>query len=507
MHEGEQEKNMIGRIRNGLIAVSCMIIILGTTVFAENSVSVAGTYTGDNWFAVYIKGVENTESISCQIGTRANQTITCENVQDMETDVKTLIMLDNSLSIPKNDREKIKEVLKEYAYQKPVDEKVCIVTFSEESTILTDFVSDKNDISDALDKLEYKDQNTYLTDVLYEILNTNQMGTEDCYRKIIIISDGVDNKAIGYTREELNDLLKTKNIPIYTLGCVNKKNEEQLENMFALSRYTGGKSWILEDVQETNNIANSILEDSQAVHVVITPEADLLDGNVRNVIIHIGESQIECSIKMPTQAIEKEEPVETSNNQEEKKSEIAAVQPNKTRISGSIIVLIIMGGALLIAGGVTIVVIVMRLRKKSDEFTALQNPVLILNDDDSEETEIVGIQNANSDSTQMLWNGEMKTHQLVLIDENNPGRTLQTPIRGAIIVGRKPGESNLIIDYDKSISGKHCQITEKDGKFYLKDLQSSNGTFMNETRLLSEVEIHSGCKIRLGRVVLRVEIK
>ena len=152
-------------------------------------------------------------------------------------------------------------------------------------------------------------------------------------------------------------------------------------------------------------------------------------------------------------------------------------------------------------------VIVMRLRKKSDEFTALQNPVLILNDDDSEETEIVGIQNANSDSTQMLWNGEMKTHQLVLIDENNPGRTLQTPIRGAIIVGRKPGESNLIIDYDKSISGKHCQITEKDGKFYLKDLQSSNGTFMNETRLLSEVEIHSGCKIRLGRVVLRVEIK
>ena len=61
---------------------------------------------------------------------------------------------------------------------------------------------------------------------------------------------GVDNKSIGYTKEELYAALEKMPYPIYTVGCTYKENNEQLKNMFALSRMTGGASWLLDDVSD-----------------------------------------------------------------------------------------------------------------------------------------------------------------------------------------------------------------------------------------------------------------
>ena len=64
-----------------------------------------------------------------------------------------------------------------------------------------------------------------------------------------------------------------------------------------------------------------------------------------------------------------------------------------------------------------------------------------------------------------------------------------------------------MIDYDKSVSGKHCQIREQNGKFYVRDLNSSNGTKVNDSFVLSDVEIYSGCRLTIGRLVMKVEIR
>ena len=115
--------------------------------------------------------------------------------------------------------------------------------------------------------------------------------------------------------------------------------------------------------------------------------------------------------------------------------------------------------------------------------------------------------NPDDQSTQMIWNGCQRQHNLILTDLNNTGKTFQMPITGDIIIGRKSAEANLIIDYDKSVSGKHCVICEKQGKFYVRDLQSSNGTKVNDAFVLSEVEIYSGCILTIGRLAMKVEIR
>ena len=47
----------------------------------------------------------------------------------------------------------------------------------------------------------------------------------------------------------------------------------------------------------------------------------------------------------------------------------------------------------------------------------------------------------------------------------------------------------------------------RDGKFYIRDLQSANGTYVNGSKILAETEIYSGNILKLGRLELRFEVK
>jgi DNA-binding NarL/FixJ family response regulator len=57
------------------------------------------------------------------------------------------------------------------------------------------------------------------------------------------------------------------------------------------------------------------------------------------------------------------------------------------------------------------------------------------------------------------------------------------------------------------VSRRHLKLSEKDGMLYLTDLDSSNGTFLNDTRVLPYTEhlVRSGDMLRLGVLEIRVE--
>ncbi len=64
------------------------------------------------------------------------------------------------------------------------------------------------------------------------------------------------------------------------------------------------------------------------------------------------------------------------------------------------------------------------------------------------------------------------------------------------IIGAAP-VCNVRIDHD-SVSSKHAVISYRDGNFYIRDLGSTNGTYLNGIRLDREMLINDGDTITFG---------
>jgi len=76
---------------------------------------------------------------------------------------------------------------------------------------------------------------------------------------------------------------------------------------------------------------------------------------------------------------------------------------------------------------------------------------------------------------------------------------------GAISIGRKPGNTVQFPDEDKSVSGHHAIIYKSEDYFRIQDLDSTNGTFINENEI-KDGEINVGDEIGLGKTGPRAKL-
>ena len=169
-------------------------------------------------------------------------------------------------------------------------------------------------------------------------------------------------------------------------------------------------------------------------------------------------------------------------------------------------ILLVIGAALVAA----IVVVVMKKRKDSqvESFETLETPQeessavsnstvsLILDDDD--------------DCTRRLFDYPemgLKTYQLELFDLDSPDLVYQVNMTDTITIGRSR-DCMVCISNNRTMSGHHCEIVLRDGRMYLRDLDSKNGTFLNENpNRITEAELKSGSIIGMGSARLRVQVR
>jgi hypothetical protein len=73
---------------------------------------------------------------------------------------------------------------------------------------------------------------------------------------------------------------------------------------------------------------------------------------------------------------------------------------------------------------------------------------------------------------------------------------------GQNIIGSSP-DADVLLN-DATVSGKHASLRYKDGKFFLVDLDSSNGTFLNnKPEPIAREELHDNDTIRAGELILK----
>ena len=89
--------------------------------------------------------------------------------------------------------------------------------------------------------------------------------------------------------------------------------------------------------------------------------------------------------------------------------------------------------------------------------------------------------------------------------EQNPSLTDPTgrehPLTGETITIGRAIQNDIVIT-SKRVSREHARVRREGWRVMLEDLGSTNGTFLNDERILAPVALHDGDRIKIGDVTL-----
>lgn len=186
--------------------ISIIILLFGfqVTVFAASDNPTLQIYfTEDGKTLRIFLSEEVSEDSVIMVG---NESLT-PSIKNSDIEIKTIFLIDNSISIPQSLRENIKDSVLSYAYSMPLNESIKIVKFDAEiSDITSDYSQDPKIIELALSKFDFTGKSSPVYDALMETTKENY-ADEDVYYRTVLITDGanrVGNVSFDLLRTELD---------------------------------------------------------------------------------------------------------------------------------------------------------------------------------------------------------------------------------------------------------------------------------------------------------------
>ena len=90
--------------------------------------------------------------------------------------------------------------------------------------------------------------------------------------------------------------------------------------------------------------------------------------------------------------------------------------------------------------------------------------------------------------------------RLVMASETGRKRQASWDVVGDVTIGRAP-ECVVSVD-DEFASNLHSKIYQAEGRYYVEDLGSTNGTYVNGRRIHYPTELRNGDRVKIGRTVM-----
>ncbi len=118
-------------------------------------------------------------------------------------------------------------------------------------------------------------------------------------------------------------------------------------------------------------------------------------------------------------------------------------------------------------------------------------------------TAIYDTENADQEMQAQYGVRETEYKPAFLYVERGPGAGQLLEVKQGVVVIGRASVSDLRIQHP-SISRRHAQIKRVAEQFFVKDLSSQNGTFVNKQRLATEIELKVGDSIALGNALVRL---
>lgn len=87
-----------------------------------------------------------------------------------------------------------------------------------------------------------------------------------------------------------------------------------------------------------------------------------------------------------------------------------------------------------------------------------------------------------------------------------PEQPLKTfPLSEELVIGREEGQCGVVLKKDTYVSQVHARLYAKDGTWFVEDLGSTNGTYLNRVKVTAPSPITVGDEVRVGKT--RIEVR
>ncbi len=93
---------------------------------------------------------------------------------------------------------------------------------------------------------------------------------------------------------------------------------------------------------------------------------------------------------------------------------------------------------------------------------------------------------------------------LVFADGEGRRRRIAWEAGGEVLIGRAP-ECTVCLQ-DEFASNLHARISQSEGRFFIEDLGSTNGTYVNGRRINYPTELRGGDSIKVGNTTLEFRL-
>jgi hypothetical protein len=432
---------------------------------------------------------------------------------DSEQGLAVLIALDLSGSMARS-LPTLKQELKKYIHRlRPGKDFVAIGIIGDNWKLLLDFTSDIEEASSFIDQLQGASQTTALFESIYDgVRLLSHKGSDiPVRRSMIVLSDGMNEKA-GRTAAQCIDIAKQSFIDVNSLIFLPTQNAKVLAakgELEVISKDTGGVTFTALTAEQIGEGVDKLSQE-MANEVVLSMPARF-----------IPTTGLTHTLGINYDNFSKRHPFEISENELSRIKAIPA--PKASFLQEKLWIYLALGAAALCI----IVFLIWRLvadkreaeRLKKEAASAIK-PVDLVEKMDANQQGIPDSSPApvdnvgGADQTYAPKPPARKTEyrapasnlsvtQLVLIRGGISEQTF--PLNGNQISIGANDDNDICLDIP-SVSGRHAVLTRTASGYAIADLNSTNGTYINGTRIhQGAVNLQPGQELRLGVAVLRAE--
>ena len=400
-----------------------------------------------------------------------------ENKQAEEEYLYLVFSIDSSKSISKNILKKIKSSAKEMVSMLGNRDKLAIYQFDSSVTLLNDFSRDDKIIVNNIDKINRHGKKTLLFNAIYDSLELFEK-VNQINRKIIVFTDGKDEGST-ISEENIIHLAKNAGIPIYFI-CF--QNSDDIQNLARISKMTGGKLIRGSRNCDVTGMYKTIVTLIKNRCIIRYHSHLDLDGGKHKIEVRLKDNEIRDR--------------DSKYILFKKKYDFTAW------LSVNYLYILVIGALLIVVLLLIIMIILIR-----------ENKLLIKKFSSGQVSSTrVSTSSLSGDPIKKDYHGEKKDEVFI----ENPEELYANAWvyhKTASGIGNKylldtlevtvgRGEENNIVIHDDSVSTKHAKIKNINGVYYLYDLISERGTYLNGKKLLRPKMLYDWDEIQLGKSFL-----